>query len=450
MVATKPSVRAPPAKEKISASGSWKTLIKTLGTSKSDPRFAKVRDASSTDPRPPTASDLTVAVKPRADELQCVHFGECSGCLLNSDFTNAPVMQRAKAFFARENVPFAVHIGNVTAWRTHVKLAVQPMSKWGGLKVGLYRANSHEVASIPHCRVQHPLLNEAAELIRLAALDAGVKGYVGATAKHAASGELRYIQLSLDRASGKVQVVLVWNADAASDAIVTLPRLVNALRDRHPNRWHSISVNFNTLTSNQIFDYEPSKWRLLWGLPYLKTAVDRAAFFFRPQIFRQANLDAFGDMIVPFVARHIPPDSNVVELYSGIGLMGLNVAHRAASVLCSDSNEYVADVFDRGASSLPTEDAAKVAFECVDAAKSVEDGLCDEADVLLVDPPRRGLHDTVRSFLLNELAERPLPNQLRRVVYVGCGFDAVERDCRYAPLPCALFLLTVDRYCLVP
>jgi hypothetical protein len=43
----------------------------------------------------------------------------------------------------------------------------------------------------------------------------------------------------------------------------------------------------------------------------------------------------------------------VAELYSGIGLVGLNVASRAKEVFCSDSNEYVDGVFDKCADSLP-------------------------------------------------------------------------------------------------
>lgn len=438
VVVRKPSVTASSAGTSSTPKkpDSWKVLMKKFDTEKRDDRYAKQNSAASSssiqfdlNAEKKLETPKHVNIPSTKDELQCIHFEDCSGCTLKSDFTNAPVMQRAREFFRREDTPFDIHIGNITAWRTHVKLAVQPMSKWGGLKFGLYRMNSHEVEAIPQCRVQHPVLNEAAEYIRLAALDAGVKGYSAPDGRRQASGELRYIQLSLERSTGKVQLVLVWNAAEAQDAITTLPRLVKLLKSRHPNLWHSITVNFNTMTTNNIFDYEPAKWRLLWGLPFLKEKVQNANFYFRPQIFRQANLDAFGDMIIPTIAKHIPPDSVVAELYAGIGLMGINVAHRAQTVLCSDSNEYVADIFDRCASSLPGEDSAKVYFECLDAANAIDDGQCDEADVLLVDPPRRGLQDKIRTFLLNKREEKPLPGKLRRLIYVGCGFEAVERDC---------------------
>jgi 16S rRNA G966 N2-methylase RsmD len=59
--------------------------------------------------------------------------------------------------------------------------------------------------------------------------------------------------------------------------------------------------------------------------------------------------------IVPLVVSNIPENSRVSELYSGVGVLGLNAAAsaRASEVLCSDTNEFVDEVFDSCAESLP-------------------------------------------------------------------------------------------------
>ena len=130
----------------------WKVLMKKLDTTKSaKDKFGKVEVA----PRPGTVV---------VDELHCPHFSSCGGCSMNGNFSDAPIIKRAKAFFAAENVRFPTHLGNVTQWRTHVKLAVRPLSRWGGLKIGLFKAGSHEVEAIPDCRVHHPRINEAVEV----------------------------------------------------------------------------------------------------------------------------------------------------------------------------------------------------------------------------------------------------------------------------------------------
>jgi hypothetical protein len=261
----------------------WKVLIKKLDTTKSaKDKFGKAMA--------PIAASGNVP-----DELKCRHFQTCSGCTLMGNFTDAPIIRRAKTFFQSEGVRFPVHLSNHTQWRTHVKLAVQPLSRWGGLKFGLYRAGSHEVEPIPDCKVHHPKLNEAAEELRLCALDMGVKGYSEGKSSSAgpqeAQGELRYIQMSLERFTGKVQLVLVWNAFQYKDAEQTLPRLVKKLKSTRPDLWHSISVNFQTSASNAIFNYNPKAWKVLWGPPTIQEQIGRAKFYFRPQIFRQVSTE---------------------------------------------------------------------------------------------------------------------------------------------------------------
>lgn len=51
--------------------------------------------------------------------------------------------------------------------------------------------------------------------------------------------------------------------------------------------------------------------------------------------------------------KHVPEGSIVAELYSGIGVLGLNAASKSQAVYCSDSNEYVDDVFDSCVDTLP-------------------------------------------------------------------------------------------------
>jgi hypothetical protein len=253
---------------------SWKQVIKKLETSQ------------------PTKNSMTKVIKSvdmevKIDELQCKHFDTCGGCTVRGNFTNIPIINKARTFFASEGFKsFPIHIYNHWEWRTHVKLAVQPLSKWGGLKFGLYKTGTHEVEPIPDCRVHHPRINEAIEVLKAEASVLGVKGYSPGSDRIEPSGELRYVQLSVERASGKVQLVLVWNCMTFKEAEQTLPRLTKKLKGRY-DLFDSITVNFHTSTGNSIFNYNPKSWKLLWGAPVLKEVIGEATFLFRPQIFRQ-------------------------------------------------------------------------------------------------------------------------------------------------------------------
>ena len=130
----------------------WKILVKKLDTTKgAKERFGKV---------------IIKKVDDTVDELKCIHFDACAGCSMKGNFSDAPIVKRARSFFASENMKFPTTLGNYTAWRTHVKLAVRPLSRWGGLKIGLFKAGSHDVEAIPDCKVHHPRINEGTMIIR--------------------------------------------------------------------------------------------------------------------------------------------------------------------------------------------------------------------------------------------------------------------------------------------
>ncbi len=447
-----------------SAAGSdpWKVLVKKLDSTKDDKaRFGKVTNEF-------TSSKINENVP---DQMKCVHFGQCSGCSTRGNFEEVPIVTRAKMYFKSENIDMNVHLGDHHAYRTHVKLAVGPLSRWGGLNIGLYREGSHQIEAIPSCQVHHPSINEAVEFIREAAKEVGVRGYQPAQRREKradrrragadkvkmvgsgtgkAEGELRYLQLSLEEHSGKVQITLVWNCADFKSAGQNLPRLVKRLRQR-PDLVHSVSANFQPSETNAIFNFKPRAWKLLWGPPVLKQKVGDATFYFKPQIFRQANLAVFANGIIPRVVQNIPAGAKVAELYSGIGIMGLNAAAKASEVLCSDSNDYVTEVFDSCVDSLDSEeDRDKLFYEALPAEEAVEEGQCDDADVLLVDPPRKGLDAGVMDLLLGTHPTTRTPGSLRTLIYVSCGFEALERDARELLASGLWRIKSADGYVIFP
>lgn len=62
---------------------------------------------------------------------------------------------------ARDFEPHVIHGCDPLAWRTVAKLATRPVSKWGGVELGLFKLGSHDVVGIPECRVHHPSVNAA-------------------------------------------------------------------------------------------------------------------------------------------------------------------------------------------------------------------------------------------------------------------------------------------------
>jgi 23S rRNA (uracil1939-C5)-methyltransferase len=126
--------------------------------------------------------------------------------------------------------------------------------------------------------------------------------------------------------------------------------------------------------------------------------------------------------------KHVTADSVVAELYSGIGVIGLNAASTAKEVFCSDSNEFVDDIFDECVDSLPAEHRDKVFYENLPAAEAVAAGQCDLADILIVDPPRKGLDADVLALLVDKHPSKKADSKCASFLsilssdnYCGCG-----------------------------
>lgn len=208
--------------------------------------------------------------------INCIHFEECSGCSVKENVADTNVIQSATSFFSspwiRQKLVrrprkdggafFKVEIPSpLTEWRTQAKLAAAPRSTtWAkdGLKFGLYRQRSHQVVSIPDCAVHHPAINRAVEVLEQATIKAGTSAYDEASRE----GGLRYIQLQVNRYSGKICLTLVWNAEKIKDAQPALSRLLKELRN-DPGLWHSVWLNCNDGIGNNIIARSPQRWHRL-------------------------------------------------------------------------------------------------------------------------------------------------------------------------------------------
>ena len=368
------------------------------------------------------------------DELKCFHFQKCSGCTFNSDLTSTPIMEEAKSFF-RSLSPsiedMKISLQTPYEWRTQAKLAVAPISKWGGVDIGLYQEGTHDVISIPQCRVHHPSINIAVDIISKACDQAKIRAYD----EEKGEGHLRYIQLAVDRRSNKVQATFVWNKEDYKAATPEIQHFVKTLSNYdingtyHPNKlessktiWHSIYANFKTQSTNSIFNRNPYKWHHYFGSKYVSEAVGplNIVYYFVPQLFRQGNLDGFSNL-VKVLREYVPEEARVCELYAGVGIIGLNLIDKIKSLKFSDINPFLGDSVDKTLKTLyeriereegPEKRKAleeKILFQVATAEEALIRGDCAEADVLIVDPPRKGLEQSIIDQLVNIPSQKHNP-----------------------------------------
>lgn len=357
--------------------------------------------------------------------------------------SGAPVVGEAVAYFSRyARVRFRVHVGEVRGWRTSAKLCVRDDPRTGALCIGLFRPGSHEVVPCVDSIVHHPSINVLAHIVLTACALLGVRGYCEATDK----GQLKYLLFSVERASGRVQLTLVWNAlpvtptapNCPPDPLHALADTVSrlALASGHPHLLHSIWANYHQTSRhvNAITGRDATGWVLLSGCD---SAIEERVqsdmhnpptLLFPPTVFRQANLDGFGT-IVREIRRWVPLCGRVVELYAGVGTIGLNLVDRVLSLHCSDENPHNKRCFDLSVQGLSKAERHRCSYTSESAAAvAIRTGLLG-SDVVVVDPPRKGLDAEVLAALTAEPLPQDEDRSPQRLIYVSCGFKAFRRDC---------------------
>jgi tRNA/tmRNA/rRNA uracil-C5-methylase (TrmA/RlmC/RlmD family) len=294
-----------------------------------------------------------------------------------------------------------LHAAAILGWRTRAKLAVRGKSTHP--QIGLFHRGSHDVVDIPDCPLHHPAINHALSILKQKMIQEKIEPYCEKNHR----GLLRYIQLVVERKTNKVQLVLVLNATTVD------PKIKHFFKHEF---WHSIWVNLHTKPNNAIFS---EKWQILEGEPYLFETLCGIEFCFHPASFSQAHLPLFEQMLI-CMKKEVLPNKRVVEFYAGVGCIGLSLLEKSQSLVCSEINPFAQECFEKTVAKLPQHLQEKASFRTGSTEQCID--LLEEAEVVIVDPPRKGLDRQFRERLKNSPS-------VQQILYVSCGFSGFQRDC---------------------
>jgi 23S rRNA (uracil1939-C5)-methyltransferase len=165
---------------------------------------------------------------------------------------------------------------------------------------------------------------------------------------------------------------------------------------------------------------------------YLTEEVSKVKLNYYYDSFFQINPKAF-DNLIKFMKENIKSGETLIDLYSGVGTIGLCLANKFEKVVSIESNESAVEI--------AKENAVKNSINNIDflggaSEKQDLDEILSSADYLVVDPPRCGMHPRVIKKILKHLPEN--------FVYVSCNPSTQERDLellkeKYKPVAWKLF-----------
>jgi tRNA/tmRNA/rRNA uracil-C5-methylase (TrmA/RlmC/RlmD family) len=368
----------------------------------------------------------TAVRKSTQDGPSCPHRPPCPGCPRFGEHGIAVPAADALASLARAaGLPLPAPVeGTPFGYRVRARLAVR--GRAASPKLGLFQEGSHRIADIPRCPIHHPLVNEVADAVKCALRTTATPPYADATHR----GLVRYLQVVVERATARAQVVIVGNGDDPAPLDPLLAALAAGLGDR----LHSLWWNGQPERTNAILG---PHWRKVCGDDAVRERLGGADVFFPPGAFGQANLD-LAERIVEQVGAWVPDGARVLELHAGCGAIGLGLARRVARIAFNEVSPAGLDGLARGVAALPPDARARAAVLPGEATAHL-DALA-HADVVIADPPRKGLEPG----LLEALAATPP----RRLALVSCNPDAAVREIER--LATKMRLVALTPYALFP
>lgn len=371
---------------------------------------------------------LVGLVSPPSPERQppaCPAFGRCGGCTLQHLCYPAQLTEkrrRVEAALRAHAGLRGISVDDVVAsprelhYRNKAKYVVGP----DGI-LGSYAPGTHDVVDMAGCRVPEEPIDAVSGVVRRELARSGVAVYD----ERARRGELRYVVVRANH-EGKLLVVIVT---ATAGPRAALRRAADAIRRDAP-AVAGVVGNVNAATGGAIFG--PTDVPLA-GASALADEVGGIRLELSARSFFQVNRFTAA-RLYDEVARAVGPRRGVrvVDLYTGVGGIALTLAARGADVVGVEAHaDAVADA-QRSARAL----RLPARFVAGDASA----GLAEPADVVVVNPPRKGLSEEARAAIV-----RARPAGL---VYVSCGPRALGTD--LAALAGAYEVTSVRPFDLMP
>lgn len=276
------------------------------------------------------------------------------------------------------------------------------------------RGRFDKVLDIEKCHLQ----SEPSNAIRLAIRDYAIENGLSFFDLRQQTGFLRTLMIRITLA-GEVMVVLVFaheNPDAGEDHQAR-KALLDYLMQQFP-QITSLHYVINTKLNDSLSDQEAIHYA---GKPYIVETMDDLQFRIGPKSFYQTNsLQALQLYRKVLEYADLKGDEKVYDLYTGTGTIALFLARHCRNVT---GIEYVHEAIEdarENASANHIDNAGFFAGDIKDVLTADFIASRGYPHVVVLDPPRAGVHEDVLKVLLETAPQK--------IIYVSCNPATQARD----------------------
>lgn len=373
--------------------------------------------------------DTMISPSPIRVEPVCEHFGACGGCRwqhLPYEFQarcKQKQVEDALQRIAKIELPEVSPIitsDNVYAYRNKMEYTFSN-KRWltfdqlrSGEMFPPYAAGFHipgafdKVLDINKCHLQNDLGNRLRNFARAYGAENGLSFYD----LRNNTGLLRTMMIRI-ASTGETMVVMVFGEDNHD----VIQGFMDALRAQFPEITSLLYV-INLKVNDTIGDQEVL---LHSGKEYIEEEMEGLRFRIGPKSFYQTNShQAYKLYTVARNFAELTGNELVYDLYTGTGTIANFVARNSRKVI---GIEYVEDAIKDARINSSVNEIDNTEFFAGDMKDVLTDDFISRhgrPDVMIVDPPRAGMHEDVVNVILNAAP--------RRIVYVSCNPATQARD----------------------
>ena len=360
-----------------------------------------------------------ITLSPDRIKARCPVARQCGGCQIQAmrysaqlRFKEAKVRNNLIRIGKFEHPPMEPILSMEEPFRYRNKAQFPVgMSKDGRIIAGFYAGRTHAIIECEDCLLGVEENRVILDLVLEYMKEYHISPYEELTGK----GLVRHVMIRKGFATGEVMVCLIVNGDSLPhvDALVERLRTIQGMA--------SITLNINREQTNVIMGREI---KLLWGQPYIEDTIGSVRFRISPLSFYQVNplqTEKLYNKALEYAG--LTGEETVWDLYCGIGTISLFLAQRAKQVY---GVEIVPAAIEDAKANAALNGMTNAEFfvgkaEEVLPEKYEKEGIT--ADVIVVDPPRKGCEESVLATMI-QMAPK-------RIVYVSCDSATLARDLKY-------------------
>jgi len=296
--------------------------------------------------------------------------------------------------------------------------------KDGKLAIGFYAGRTHSVIDTDVCYLQDKVNDEIIRRFR----DFMEKYLVEAYDEEKHTGLVRHILTRVGRKTGEVMICLIINGNELTGicgkdrkngkCLNVEQEFVKQMADIPGIT--SISININKEKTNRILG---DKCRTIWGQDYITDYIGNVKYQISPLSFYQVNPEQTEKLYGKALEyAGLQGDEIVWDLYCGIGTISLFLAQKAKKVMGVEIVPAAIEDAKRNAEINGIKNVEFFVGKAEEVLPQQFEKNGEHADVIVVDPPRKGCDEVT---ILTMVKMQP-----ERIVYVSCDPATLARDVR--------------------